>query len=115
MTSFFSSENPIALFLALLLVVALIKGFLSNHSWFKGGKAPYITLIVIALAILLFVYDEILQIVSYLTPFLALLVIFVFALGAMYFVLGVKEDGMWGLLKSIGPLRTALRPRSPLP
>ena len=109
MASFFFSENPIALFLALILIVALLKIILSNHKWFKGGNAPYITLILIVVVVLLIAYRPILEIVSYLTPFIALLVIFVFALGAMYFVLGVKEDGMWSLLKGIGPLKIALQ------
>ncbi len=109
MTSFFFSENPIALFLALILIVAVLKGLLSKHKWFKGSNAPYITIVLIVLVVLLLAYKPILEIVSYATPFVALIVVFVFALGAMYFVLGVKEDGMWKLLKGIGPLKTALQ------
>lgn len=109
MEPFFFSNNPIALFLALVLTIATLKVLLSNHKWFKGSKSPFVIPVIIIAGLMLLFYSPLLEIVSFAAPFIALLAILVFFLGAMYVVLGMKEDGMWRVLKGIGPLKTGLQ------
>jgi hypothetical protein len=106
--AFFFSDNPIALFLALVLVVVLLRIVLGQHKWFEGKNAAYVTLVIIAVIILLIAYRPLLSMISFGLPFLVLLIMLLFALGAMYFVLGMPKDNIWPTLKSIGILKTAL-------
>lgn len=106
--AFFFSDNPISLFLALVLVVVLMKIVLGKHKWFQGKNAAYITLIIIAVIILLLTYDPLLRMISIGVPFLVLIAIFLFALGAGYFILGMPKDDIWPTLKNIGILKTAI-------
>jgi hypothetical protein len=105
--AFFFSDNPIALFFALILVVVILKIVLGKHRWFSGKKNSYVLPIVLAAAILLIAYQPLLRIISFGAPFLALLIVFLFAVGAIMFVLGMPKPTIWTAMKETGFIKTA--------
>jgi len=105
--AFFFSDNPIALFFALILTVVILKIVLGKHKWFEGKKNAYVLPIIIAVTILLIAYQPLLKVISFGIPFFALLVVFLFAVGAMMFVIGMPKPTIWPMLKEVGFLKTA--------
>jgi hypothetical protein len=97
--AFFSNSNPIALFLALVVVVLLLRMILGKHKRFQGGNASYITPVLIIIAVVLVAYRPLLEMLSFGLPFLALLLIFLFIIAGMYFVMGFQKAGLVGFLK----------------
>lgn len=106
--TFFFSDNPIALFLALVVVIAVLKILLSRLKWFQGSKASYILPVLLGIILMLLVFPGLLSTVSYGLPFFMLLVMFLFALGAIFFALGVQK-GVWEFLKQSSLLKTILK------
>ena len=106
--TFFFSDNPIALFLALVLVVAILRIVLGRHKWFQGDNAPYIKLVLILVMVLLIAYKPLLSMISFGVPFFVLLVMFLFAIGTIFFVLGMPKEQVWPALKESAILRTAI-------
>jgi hypothetical protein len=106
--AFFASDNPIALFLALVVVISVLKIWLSKRKWFAGKKEAYMLPILIVLVIFLIAYRPLLSMISYGLPYFIMVVVFLFALGAIMFVLGMRKDKIWPELKDVGPLRIAV-------
>ncbi|MBW2964360.1 hypothetical protein KY363_02775 [Candidatus Woesearchaeota archaeon] len=104
--AFFTSDNPIALFLALVLVVAVMRLLLAKHSWFKGGNAAYITAALIGMILLLLLYRPLLRLLSFGVPFLVLIAIFVVGIGGIFLALGTPNSSIWQMLKGSGLIRT---------
>ncbi len=109
MPTFFFSNNPIALFLALVVVLVVLKTVFEKRNWFKeGDRSTYITPILIAIAVFLVAYTSLLKILSIAIPFLAVLVLFLVLLGTALYCFGMPEKAIWPAMKKVGPLRTAL-------
>ena len=106
--AFFFSDNPIALVLALVVVIAVLRCFLGTRKWFKGDKLVYLLPVLLIVALILIVYTPLLKILSFSIPFFALIVVFLFGIGGLFFALGMKS-GIWSALKSNGPLRVAVK------
>ncbi len=106
--TFFTSDNPIALFLALVLVVAVMKGLLAKHQWFQKGNAAYITAVLIGLILVLLIYRPLLKMLSFGVPFLILIVIFIVGVGAIFLALGTPEKNIFPMLKSSGIVKTSM-------
>ena len=106
--AFFFSDNPIALFLALVVVVAVLRVLIGRLKWFQGSKAAYILPVLLGVILLLLIFPGLLSTVSYGLPFFMLLVMFLFALGALFFALGVQK-GIWEFLKQSSLLKTILK------
>jgi hypothetical protein len=107
--AFFFSDNPIALFLALVVVVAVLRLFLGKHKWFQGNNSSYILPVLIVVVILLIAYRPLLSMMSFGLPFLALLVVFLFAIGALFFALGYQKPGIGGFMKKSGIVRVTVQ------
>jgi hypothetical protein len=107
--AFFFTDNPIALFAALVLAVVVLKIFLGRHKWFEGSNASYITPILIIVIILCLAYRPLLSILSLGVPLFILLVLALFAIGAMLFTFGMPQSSIWPALKSVGPLKLTVR------
>jgi hypothetical protein len=107
--AFFISDNPIALFLALVLTVAIMKMVLGKVKFFQGKYAAYITLVLIAIIILLLLYQPLLKMLAIGLPFLILIVLLVFGLAAMFFALGMGKGTIWPMIKGIGLLKTTVQ------
>jgi hypothetical protein len=107
--AFFFTDNPIALFLALVIVIAILKTLLSKHKWFAGNKQSYVTPILIVLAIFLIAYRPLLRMVSFGLPFLLLVILFLFGLAAIMYVLGMPYKNIWPALNDVGPLKVAVQ------
>lgn len=107
--AFFSSSNPIALFLALAVAVLIIRAVLGRHRWFQGGKAAYITPVLILTGIILIAHRPLLEMLSFGLPFLALLLVFLAALALMYFVMGYQKSGITSFLKENSVLKTTVQ------
>lgn len=103
--AFFTSDNPIALFLALVVVVVVLKLWLEKHAWFKGSNSSYILPILLAAIILLIAYRPLLRILSFGLPFLVLIALFIFGVGALVWAFGMKEGTIGTTLKGIGLIR----------
>lgn len=106
---FFTSSNPIALLLTVVIVLALVKLFISKLKFFSGESAAYIPLVLIIAGILLLIFKPLLRIISFSIPYLMLIVLFVFFLGGIYFVLGMPQKQIWPILKTVGPLKLAIQ------
>ena len=102
---FFFSDNPIALFLTLVVVLVVLKLALGKHKWFKGDKAAYIVPIMIIAAIFLIAYSPAIRMLSIIIPFFIVLVMFLFAIVALMYVFGMPTPQIWPQLKEIGILR----------
>ena len=107
--AFFSIENPIALFLALVIVVCVMKLLLGRHKWFQGNKSAYILPVIIIAAIVLITYNPLLSMLSFGLPFLGLLAIFLFAIGALFFALGYQRPGIGQFLWKSGIVRVTVQ------
>ncbi|NQU78532.1 hypothetical protein HQ545_02060 [Candidatus Woesearchaeota archaeon] len=116
MTSFFTSENPIALLLALVLTLAVIKAVLTRIA--KGeileilkGKLSdtHIPVIIIVFAVLLVIFLPILKIISFSIPFLAALLVMLVAIGFLLATMGMKTSVVWETMKNIGPLKFGIK------
>ncbi|MBW2967825.1 hypothetical protein KY362_05045 [Candidatus Woesearchaeota archaeon] len=103
--AFFFSDNPIAMFLGLILVIALLSIYLKQHKWFSGKNVKhsiYVVPILLILAIFLIGYSGILRIISFSVPLIVLLLIFLFFIGAVMFALGIPRKEVTPILKSMG-------------
>jgi hypothetical protein len=108
MGAFFSTDNPIALFLALVVAVVLLRAYLGKHKWFQKDKAAYILPVLLVVIVLLVIYRWLLGIISFSIPLFVLLIIFLFAIGAGFFVLGMPRDKIFPMLKESGFVKTAV-------
>ncbi len=106
--AFFFSDNPIALFLALVLTVVVLKIVLGKWKWFSGKKSAYLTLVLIAVIILLVAYPPILQMISFSVPYFVLIALFLFAVGGLIFMLGMPKADIWPTMKSIAIVKTVV-------
>ena len=107
--AFFFTDNPIALFLALVIVIVILKTLLSKHKWFEGKKQVYVLPVLIVIGIFLIAYRPLLRMVSFGLPFLLLVVLFLFGLAAIMYVLGMPYKNVWPALKDVGPLKVAVQ------
>jgi hypothetical protein len=107
MASFFSTDNPIALFLALVIVVSLLRLYLGQHKWFAKEKSAYIVPVLLLIIILLVAYRPLLSIISFSVPLFVLLVVFLFLIGSGFFILGIPRDKIFPMLKESGFVKTA--------
>ncbi|MBW2971400.1 hypothetical protein KY359_00035 [Candidatus Woesearchaeota archaeon] len=107
--AFFFSSNPIALFLALVLVVVVLKIWLGKHKWFSGGNSAYITLLLIILIILLISYRPLLEVVAIGVPYFIMVVMFLVALAGLLLMLGMQKGTIWPAMKQVGPLKVAVQ------
>ncbi|MBN1544310.1 hypothetical protein JW898_02495 [Candidatus Woesearchaeota archaeon] len=107
--AFFFSDNPIALFLALVLIVIVLKAALSKHKWFQGGKTAYVTLIVIIAIIFLIAYSPLLKVVSIGVPYFIMVVMFLVALAGIYLVMGAHKEKIWPMMKDVGLLKVSVQ------
>ena len=88
--SLFLTDNPIALLIALIFLLAFFNGFLAKRRYFEKNPshiAPLILLIVIALILL----PKLLKITSFAVPFLVLFTVFI--AGLLFFIaaFGIKK------------------------
>lgn len=105
--AFFSYENPIPMFLALVLIVTLIKILLGRMGFFKTRKS-YLMPVVLAMAVVAIVYYPLLEFVGLASPLLVLIVLFLFATAALLFAAGVKEGMIKDMMKNIGFLKLVI-------
>ena len=101
----FFDDNPITLLLSLIIAIAILKAYMTNHKWFKGSKSTYIAPIIIILAILMIIYRSSLSIISYAIPLIALVTIFLFAIGAIFFMFGMPGNKILPTLKEVGMIK----------
>ncbi|MBU2560776.1 MAG: hypothetical protein KKD17_00625 [Nanoarchaeota archaeon] len=107
--AFFFSSNPIALFLALVLVVIVLKVWLGKQKWFQGGKSAYITLILIILIIFLIAYRPLLEVVAIGVPYFIMVVMFLVAIAGLLLVVGMPKGTIWPAMKDVGLLKVAVQ------
>lgn len=107
--SFFFSNNPIALFAALVLLVAVLSIVLKRMSWFAGDKAVYITPVLIGVIVLCLFHRPLLSIISIGIPLLVILVVGIFAIAALVFAFGMPEASIWPIMKELGPLKVTIK------
>lgn len=106
--AFFFSDNPIAMFLALIVVIAVLRVLLGRHKWFQGSRSSYILPILLASVLLFLALPRLLSMFSFGIPLFVLLVVFLFALGALFFTLGIQK-GIWEFMKQSSILNTTLK------
>jgi len=93
------------LFFALVVTLSFVKYGLGKID-FMTKNADYIVPIVIIAGILLVVFLPLLKMLSIVIPMFALILLFLFLLAAIFVVMGVKQDNVYGFMKNIGFLRT---------
>ncbi|MBI4739692.1 hypothetical protein HY772_09230 [Candidatus Woesearchaeota archaeon] len=99
MTAFFSPDNAIALGLALLVIVLLLRIWLESKGYFKNNRANVVPLIIIAIVFLL-LYPALLRIASFTFPFLALIgIALMFLMFFAYSAMGMERKGVLGILR----------------
>lgn len=92
--AFFSSDNPIALFLALVIAIVLLKAWLSKLKMFEGTKSAYILPVLTIIGIVILLHNPILNMLSFGIPFLILLLIFLFAIASILFTFGLQKTSI---------------------
>ncbi|MBI5397883.1 hypothetical protein HZB03_00325 [Candidatus Woesearchaeota archaeon] len=97
--SFFSPDNVIALGLALLIIVLLLRIWLESKGYFKHNQANVVPFIIIAIIFLL-LYPAVLRIASFTFPFLALIgIALMFLMFFAYSAMGMDNKGITGILR----------------
>ncbi|MFC1741599.1 hypothetical protein ACFL3V_03625 [Nanoarchaeota archaeon] len=107
--SFFMSDNPIALFCALVVVVVVLKLVLAKHKWFAGGNAAYITYVLIGVIVLLLAYRPLLRMLSIGVPLAVLFLLFTLGICALLLALGMPQGTIWNTLRNIGPFKLIMQ------
>jgi hypothetical protein len=103
---FFSIDNPILFAIALILLVALLKGFLSSRKFFRtGSRSAFVMPIVLIVALIALLYRPLLQIFAGSAAMLSMLLVFLMLLFFAFMIMGTKTQMAFMAVKEIGFLK----------
>ena len=105
--AFFTPSNPLALFFALIVVLSMIKYALGKTKYISKNKNHAVPILII-IGLICIIFYQILKLAALVIPMIALIMLFVFMIAAMFFVMGMKEERVFGFLKESGFLKTVV-------
>lgn len=104
--SFFSVNNPILFAIALVLLVAVLKGFLSSRKFFRtGSRSSFVMPIVIIIALVAIVYRPLLQIFASSAAMISMLLVFLMLLFFAFMIIGTKTQQAFRAVNEMGFLK----------
>jgi len=109
MASSFFSDNAIAMLLAFIVALSLLKLYLEKREFFKDKGSAYVLPIVILAGIALLIYNPALKMMSIGIPFFVILVLFLFGLAAIMYTIGMPAEKILPTLKGVGMLKTTIQ------
>ena len=104
--AFFSINNPVLFVIALILLIALLKGWLSNLAFFtKKGRGVYVLPIVLVIAAVFIFNRPLMQIFTSAAAMISVLFVFLIFIFIAYAALGTRTEKAFTAVREIGFLK----------